>query len=333
MCAKHVKDWLQGVHQEEDAKSQGAPGDGDNWRLFAHLVQATWTYGIVPCQLLWIIVVLISKGGGDYHGIGLLEPIWKVIKRIINRRMDSIQLHDSLHSCPHQCGTGTATIKAKLVQQLSYLEMQPFYGVFLDLGKAFDAMDREQCLMILEGCAGPRMIQLIRSFWRDAIMVCRAAGNYGTAFKAGRGITLGGPLSAKLFNVLVNAIVREWVRQHEEDGDYKEGELVALTSTFFAIFYVNNAYLASQDAGFLQHALTLLADLFQRVGLPTNTSKTQTMICTTGRIWTQLLTKSYCRMRRGRVTAAKMELPQCAMLPMWERDEGRLPRPPLGRRP
>jgi hypothetical protein len=29
------------------------------------------------------------------------------------------------------------------VQQLSYLEMQPFYGVFLDLRKAFDAMDRE----------------------------------------------------------------------------------------------------------------------------------------------------------------------------------------------
>ena len=75
MRPKHVKDWLQGVRREEDAKGQGAPGDGDDWRLFAHLVQATWTYGIVPCQLLWIIVVLIPKGGGDYCGIGLLEPI------------------------------------------------------------------------------------------------------------------------------------------------------------------------------------------------------------------------------------------------------------------
>jgi hypothetical protein len=65
MCAKHVKRWLQGVRWEEDAKGQGAPGNGDNWRLLAHLVQATWTYGIVLCQLLWIIVILISKGGGD----------------------------------------------------------------------------------------------------------------------------------------------------------------------------------------------------------------------------------------------------------------------------
>jgi hypothetical protein len=113
-----------------------------------------------------IIVVLIPKGGRDYCGIGLLEPIWKVIERVIDRRLDSIQLHNSLHSCRHQCRMGTAIIEAKLAQQLSYLEMQPFYGVFLDLRNAFDAMDREQCIMILEGYwAGCRMVRVIRDFW------------------------------------------------------------------------------------------------------------------------------------------------------------------------
>jgi hypothetical protein len=73
MRTKHVKDWLRGICREEDDKGQRAPSNGDNWQLFAHLVQVTWTYGIVPCQLLWIIVVLITKGGGDYCGIGLLE--------------------------------------------------------------------------------------------------------------------------------------------------------------------------------------------------------------------------------------------------------------------
>jgi hypothetical protein len=71
-------------------------------------------------------------------------------------------------------------------------------------------MDRERCIMLLEGYgAGPRMIRLICGYWRDAIMVCRAAGNYGTAFKAGRGVTQGSPLTAKLFNILVDAIVWE----------------------------------------------------------------------------------------------------------------------------
>jgi hypothetical protein len=160
--------------------------------------------------------------------------------------------------------------------------------------------------MTLEGYgAGRWMVQLICCFWQDAIMVCHEAGNYGMAFKAGHGITQGGLLSAKLFNILFDAVVREWVRQLEEKMGYEDGKLVVLTATFFAIFYVDITYLASWDAGFLQRVLTLLVDLFQQVGLRTNTSKTQTMICTPGWIRTQLPTELYRRMQRGRVTSAK----------------------------
>jgi hypothetical protein len=139
---------------------------------------------------LWIIIVLIPKGGGDYRGIGLLEPIWKCIERVIDHQLDSIELHDSLHGCRNKHGTGTAIIEAKLAQQLLYLELKPFYSIFLDLRKAFNAMNREWVIMLLEGYrAGPQMIWLIRGYWRDAIMVCRAAGYYGAAFKASRGVT------------------------------------------------------------------------------------------------------------------------------------------------
>ncbi len=78
------------------------------------------------------------------------------------------------------------------------------------------------------------------------------------------------------------------MQQLEEEGDYKEEEVAEYMATFFAIFYVDDAFLASQDAGFLQHALTLLVNLFKWVGLQMNTSKTQTMICTLGWIRTQL---------------------------------------------
>jgi hypothetical protein len=110
---------------------------------------------------------------GDYHGIRLLDPIWKCIKRVIDHRLDAIKLHDSFHGCRSKCRTGTTIIKVKLAQQLSYLKLKPFYGVFLDHWKAFDAMERDRSIMLLEGYgAGPRMIRLIRGYWRDAIMVC-----------------------------------------------------------------------------------------------------------------------------------------------------------------
>jgi hypothetical protein len=84
-----------------------------------------------------------------------------------------------------------------------------------------------------------------------------------------------------------------------EGREYEEDKLLEMMATFFAIFYVDDVYLASQDAGFLQHALDAFVELFERVGLQTNTSKTLTMICTPGRIRTQLPTESYWQMQHG----------------------------------
>ncbi len=199
MRAEDVNPWLSGVWDEENPKTPAKTLAGDHWCLFVHLVQAVWPHGVIPCQLLWSIIVLIPKGGGDFRVIRLLEPIWKVLKRIIDLRLDSIELHNTLHGCRVHHGTGTAVAEAKLVQQLSYLELQPFYGVFLGLKKAFDLIDWEQCIMILGGYGvGPQMIWLIRNYWCNTVMVCCALGNYITPFQAG----CGDPGWSALFHVV-----------------------------------------------------------------------------------------------------------------------------------
>ena len=100
-----------------------------------------------------------------------MEPMWKVCEHIMDKRLNVIDLHESLHRCLDRRGTGTAVIEAKLAQHLAHLEQVPFYGLFLDLKKAFNAMDWERCVMILEGYGtGPNMIRLIRNFWANTIM-------------------------------------------------------------------------------------------------------------------------------------------------------------------
>ncbi|EJK51098.1 hypothetical protein THAOC_29764, partial [Thalassiosira oceanica] len=82
-----------------------------------------------------------------------------------------------------------------------------------------DAMDRDRCMEIMEGYGvGPNMMRLIRTFWDEQKLVCRAAKRYGEPFKASRGVTQGGPLSPKIFNIMVDAIVREWIRQLFYEG-------------------------------------------------------------------------------------------------------------------
>ena len=69
------------------------------------------------------------------------------------------------------------------------------YVIFLDLHKAYDALDRSRCLEILEGYSVGRCSRrLLQTYWRRLTMVARAGGYYGTAFKGERGVTQVDPL-------------------------------------------------------------------------------------------------------------------------------------------
>ena len=99
---------------------------------------------------MWQAVVLITKAKKDYRGIGLVEVMWKVVSEILNRRLTaSITFHDFLHEFWAGHGTGTSTLKDKLIQQLEALMEEVLYMIFLDLHKGYDRLDRSRCLEIL----------------------------------------------------------------------------------------------------------------------------------------------------------------------------------------
>ena len=105
-----------------------------------------------------------------------MDVMWKVVAVILNHRLtDYITFHDFLHGFRAGCGTGTATLKAKLLQQLAYLREEVMYVILLDLHKEYDALDRSRCLKILEGYGvGPRVCWLLRTYWIRLRMVAKA---------------------------------------------------------------------------------------------------------------------------------------------------------------
>ncbi len=129
-------------------------------------------------------------------------------------RISVIKLHDCLHGGLPCRGTGTAIMEAKLQQQLAWVEQEPLYQIYLDLRKAYDALDQGRCLEILAGYgAGPNFLHLQKKFWDYAKMVCCPGGNNGLPFGAHCGVTQGGALSSLMFNVCVDCVKREWLRQ------------------------------------------------------------------------------------------------------------------------
>ena len=184
------------------------------------LVQTDFRDRDLAKEATWQAVVLIHKGKKDYRGIGLVEVMWKVVAAIINRRFtSSITYHDAFHGFRAGRGTGTATLEANLLQQLADLGEEVLYIIFLDLTKAYDALDRSRCLEILEGYGvGPNARRLLTNYWQRLTMVARAGGCYGTPFGGERGVMQVNPVSPTIFNVVVDTVVRHWVNVFVEEA-------------------------------------------------------------------------------------------------------------------
>ena len=129
--------------------------------------------------------VLIPKRGGGYCRIELMGVVWKTVVVIINRCLrEATTLHGVINGLRAGHGIGTASIKAKLLQQFTSMREKVLYGIFLDLNEAYDALERDICLEILEGHGvGPRECCLLHKSWDRLTMVDRTGSYYVTTFK------------------------------------------------------------------------------------------------------------------------------------------------------
>ena len=74
-----------------------------------------------------------------------MEVKWKLMTVNLHRRLTTgLQLHDVLHRFREGRGTGTATLEAKLLQQIAAMREEVLYMIFLDLSKASYALVRSR---------------------------------------------------------------------------------------------------------------------------------------------------------------------------------------------
>ena len=105
------------------------------------IVQPMWRTGDIPQELVWNVLVIITKGTTDTRGIGLLETLWKVAEVLIdNCRRAILQFHDILHGLRSGGATGMAIMDLKLVQYLARVDHDPLFLVLLDLKKAYNTV-------------------------------------------------------------------------------------------------------------------------------------------------------------------------------------------------
>ena len=86
------------------------------------------------------------------------------------------------------------------------------YKFFLGFNKSYNALGRDPCMQILVGCGVGLKKERSLCYYRDHLsMVARAGSYYGTPFKVQEGVTQRDPLSPTIFNMVVDAVIRQWV--------------------------------------------------------------------------------------------------------------------------
>jgi Reverse transcriptase (RNA-dependent DNA polymerase) len=140
------------------------------------------------------------------------------------------------------------------------------YQVFLDLSKAYDTVDREKQLLVLEQYGvGEATLRILRNFWDNLWVIPKQGVFYGKPFRSERGVTQGDPLSPTLINIIVDVVVRETRRtMMHTDND--------------SIFYADDGLITGTDKEKVQDCVNLVTDLFSSFGLMMNPAKTKSLV-------------------------------------------------------
>ena len=124
------------------------------------------------------------------------------------------------------------------------------------------------------------------------------------AFSAERGVTQGGPLSSLMFNVCVDAVVREWLHQRMLGEEATHDGLGERIVKILVAFYVDDGLIASCDPVWLQESFDILIELFERIGLFTNAAKMKAMVCIPGQIQEGYTEEEYANYKSPTETSA-----------------------------
>ena len=130
---------------------------------------------------------------------------------------------------------------------------------------------------------GPNIQIILQRFWYDQVVVPKAGEFFGQSLRMERGVNQGDLVSPTIFNIVVDAVVREVRLEVFGPHEAHHGFGWAVVEHNI-VFYADDVRISGCKSIWVQTTLTAVVSIFDRVGLQTNLGKTRSMVCTLGLI-------------------------------------------------
>lgn len=192
----------------------------DTFEILKLIIHDYWESELTPTE--WekgLLTILAKKGDlsdpGNYRGIMLLETAYKIIAKILNRRLQFVEEgladeHESQCGFRSERGCTDANFTVKLAMKKRREHGLESWILFLDLVKAFDRVPRELLWIILEKLGVPlKIIRLLKSLHHRFIVKFEVNDIVQEILNI-IGVKQGDILGPRLFNLFMFAVMQVW---------------------------------------------------------------------------------------------------------------------------
>jgi hypothetical protein len=189
--------------------------DGETLGIFHDFAVEFWTTDLDLEAFHTVMLKLLPKKGdlsdpNSWRGIALLDLLSKIISSIITTRLNNHLSHfnrDDQNGFTPGRGCADALAALKMSLQTLREHQQDTYVLFLDLVKAFDSVNREMMMLILEKMGIPsNLIGVINKMYTD-VTIQLDVEKIKAAFLSTSGVKQGDNLAPVLFIYVMQAVL------------------------------------------------------------------------------------------------------------------------------
>ena len=191
------------------------------------LLTSIWEEEDVPKEFRNATFVSLFKNRGsktdysNYRAISLLSVAGKILARVILKRLITNMSEENLREA--QCGfrpnrsTTDMIFTVRQVQEKCMKQNMDLVAVFIDLTKAFDAVNREALWVILSKLRCTiKFVNLIRQFYNDRAGQVLSDGEASEPFSISNAVMQGCVLAPVLFNLFFTCALNHAIRDLEQ---------------------------------------------------------------------------------------------------------------------